>query len=238
MNALAIPGGAAAIMSSLEIAELTGKEHGHVMRDIRNMLEVLKKDASSFGGIYLDAYGREKPCLNLDPELTLTLVSGYDIPLRHRVVTRLAELEEQARNPIAALSRVDLLKLALESEEKNQQMQTQLAIVIPKAAVADRIACAEGSVSLREAANTLRVPERKFILWLQQHDWVYRRAGHKSLLAYADKVKAGLLYLKQTPITDVHTGDERLSEQVRVTPLGLTTLAKRLGDDGLMELAA
>lgn len=80
-------------MTSREIAELTGKDHAHVMRDIRVMLDALEKDASSFGGIYLDAYRREKPCFNLDRELTLTLVSGYDVTLRHRVITRLQELE-------------------------------------------------------------------------------------------------------------------------------------------------
>lgn len=82
-------------MSSREIAELTGKDHAHVMRDIRSMLEVLKKDASRFGGIYLDAYGREKPCFHLDDELTLTLASGYDTDLRHRVVLRLKELQRK-----------------------------------------------------------------------------------------------------------------------------------------------
>lgn len=132
----------------------------------------------------------------------------------------------------------EALRLAADLAEKNQKITNELAIAAPKAAVADRIACAEGSISLREASNTLRVPERKFVLWLQQHDWVYRRAGHKSLLAYSDKVKAGFLFLKQTPITDVHTGQERLSEQVRVTPLGLTELAKRLDADGMMERAA
>lgn len=132
----------------------------------------------------------------------------------------------------------DALRLAADLAEQNQKIATELALAAPKAAVADRIANAEGSVSIREAANTLRVPERKFVLWLQQHDWVYRRSGHKSLLAYAEKVKAGLLFLKQTPITDVHTGQERLSEQVRITPLGLTELAKRLEADGMMERAA
>lgn len=45
-------------MTSREIAELTGKNHADVLRDIRNMLEVLKKDASIFAGIYKDPEGQ------------------------------------------------------------------------------------------------------------------------------------------------------------------------------------
>jgi len=84
-------------MSSREIAELTGKEHRNVMRDIRNMLEDLGEDVLKFERIYLDAYGREKPCFHLPKDLTITLVSGYSPVLRHRIVTRWMELEEAQR---------------------------------------------------------------------------------------------------------------------------------------------
>ncbi|SEE39622.1 Rha family transcriptional regulator [Pseudomonas coleopterorum] len=86
-------------MSSREIAKLTGKRHDHVMRDIRNMLTELKITDPSFGGSYLDGSGRLLPCFNLDRELTETLVTGYSVPLRHKVIRRLRELEEQAVTP-------------------------------------------------------------------------------------------------------------------------------------------
>ena len=79
-------------MSSREIAELTGKRHDHVMRDIRDMLEALGEDAPRFGAMAPDAYGRKQPIYLLPKDLTLTLIAGYSAPLRHRIVP------EQYRN--------------------------------------------------------------------------------------------------------------------------------------------
>lgn len=143
------------------------------------------------------------------------------------------ERRAKAVDPMTALSDPAAMRgLLLTYTEKVLALESKVQEQAPKVEVHDRIADAEGSLTIRESANTLRVPERKFVLWLQQNDWVYRRAGHKSLLGYAEKVKAGYLYLKQTPIRDAHTGEERLSEQVRITPLGLVVLARRLAKDG------
>ncbi len=80
-------------MSSREIAELTGKEHFNVIRDIRAMLQELKLGALSFEFSYLSAQNKPMPEFRLPKDLTITLVSGYNVTMRHRIVTRWMELE-------------------------------------------------------------------------------------------------------------------------------------------------
>ncbi|EBC0167624.1 Rha family transcriptional regulator, partial [Salmonella enterica subsp. enterica] len=47
-------------MSSREIAELTGKQHKNVKRDIEKMLSDLQEDALRFEHIYLDVQNRQQ----------------------------------------------------------------------------------------------------------------------------------------------------------------------------------
>ena len=75
-------------MTSREIAELTGKLHQDVLRDTRGMLAQLEITASSFAGSYKDRTGRTLPLFSLPTDLTITLVSGYSVAMRHRIVTR------------------------------------------------------------------------------------------------------------------------------------------------------
>lgn len=88
-------------MSSREIAELTGKAHYHVKRDIEVMLKDLSVDASKFGGIYRDSMNREQTEYLLDRDHTDCLLTGYSAPLRMKVIRRWRELEEQAASLVA-----------------------------------------------------------------------------------------------------------------------------------------
>ena len=72
-------------MSSCEIAELTGKEHKNVLADIRLMLNGLGIQSAEFSADYKDTRGRVQECFNLPKDLTLTLVTGYDVVRRHRI---------------------------------------------------------------------------------------------------------------------------------------------------------
>ena len=82
-------------MSSREIANVTGKRHANVKRDIAAMLKELKLDVLSFEHIYLDGQNREQVQYLLDREHTDCLLTGYSAPMRMKVIRRWRELEQQ-----------------------------------------------------------------------------------------------------------------------------------------------
>lgn len=86
----------APMMSSREIAELTGKQHSNVMRDIRVMVEELMNSNLNpcvKSTTYIGKDGRTYDQYELDKETTLCLVAGYDATIRMRIIKRWVELE-------------------------------------------------------------------------------------------------------------------------------------------------
>ncbi len=57
-------------MTSREIAELTGKQHKHVLEDVRKMLEDLDLSSADFAAQYKDSTNRTLPCFNLPKRVT------------------------------------------------------------------------------------------------------------------------------------------------------------------------
>lgn len=80
-------------MSSLEVAELTGKRHGHVLTDIRKMLNELHSTEKT--AQYKDSTGRTLPMLLLNKEEALCLVAGYNVKMRMAIIKRWQELESE-----------------------------------------------------------------------------------------------------------------------------------------------
>lgn len=131
-------------MSSREIAELSGKRHDNVMRDIRDMLaelanqgelSVLKIEETPYvneqnGQVYTE--------FHLDKELTITLVAGYSTILRRRIVSRWMELESAPADP-RELTRLELLQIAMDSEQKRLTAEAERDLAIAtKAQIGNR----------------------------------------------------------------------------------------------------
>ena len=85
-------------MSSLEIAELTGKRHDNVMSDIEKMLKDLEIQSAQFGADYKNSKGRTYPCYNLPKELADLLLTKYKglsrVPHRLREESSLKTIEQ------------------------------------------------------------------------------------------------------------------------------------------------
>lgn len=80
-------------MSSLEIAELTGKRHDNVLTDVRKLLEELNLNAPDFSGTQKYGNGNKREVFRLPKRECIILVSGYSAVLRAKIVDRWLELE-------------------------------------------------------------------------------------------------------------------------------------------------
>jgi hypothetical protein len=113
-------------MSTKEISQLTFKKNKNVLRDAKNMIDQLKKDGSDLSHEQYQEVTDERGYTSeiiLDKELTMTLITGYSVVLRNKVIKRWQELEGNSK----PMSRLELAKLqvqlieALEAKEAEVQ---------------------------------------------------------------------------------------------------------------------
>ena len=84
------------VMSSREIAELTGKSHFHVLRDCKKMFKALAIEEINYSSYYLDKNNQERLEYFLPEEESLILTTGYSTEQRHRVASHWINLEKEA----------------------------------------------------------------------------------------------------------------------------------------------
>lgn len=144
-------------MTSREIAELTGKQHKNVVRDIRNMVEQLSTGSDLSWlceqATYTDAKGEERVQYLLDYDATLTLVSGYNVELRLRIIKRWRELEAGAA-PVA--TPVSLL----EEQERRITMSERMIALAERINDDVLIVLAADNVKNAFAAKALPSPDQ------------------------------------------------------------------------------
>lgn len=80
-------------MSSLEIAQLTGKAHWDVLKDIDKLLLELAIPSRDFSLDVPDSQWKPRRTYNLDKRLSVWLVSWYSAKLRMAIIDRWQELE-------------------------------------------------------------------------------------------------------------------------------------------------
>lgn len=216
MNAVTTP--PALTMTSREVAELTGKRHDHVLRDIESMLDQLGLTSPQFWGELPDGYQRQQRVAFLPKDLTFTLVAGYNVQMRHAIVCRWQQLEA-LQAPQLPKTMAQALRLAAEQAEQLEQQAEQLALAAPKVEYVDRYVAANGALGFRQVAKLLNAKEPEFRAFLEDSKIFYRLAG--VLTPYQNHIDAGRFAIK----TGVSQVSEHAFAHARFTPKGVEWIA-------------
>ena len=207
---------AAGRMTSLEIAEVTGKLHKHLMRDIRNMEAAWEKvNGSKFGLVdYRDAKGELRPCYSLSKTECLYIATKFNDEARAKLVLRWEELELQER-----------------------KCQQQLALPSPKQilAAADEIIgtglqllneAAEDTLTATQVAKTFNMTVFDFNHVLSDMGIQYRRDGHWNI---SDDLVNRNLTRMRTHVSYSLKGKKKIKVYMTWTLDGLRFLNSKLG---------
>jgi phage antirepressor YoqD-like protein len=235
MNQVALP---EKTMSSREIAELTGKEHRNVMRDIRTMLvELYGEDRmltfeqtverpNPSGGAPI-----RSPVFMLPKRESLILVSGYSVPLRAKIIDRWEELEREKRQGGIQLDLTDPASLRAFSAQlllDKADLIERIREAQPKADAFERLAKAEGLVTFTDAAKLTGVPRGDLIELAFSLSWVYRDRATGDIYPYAAvtdvRMEAPLMTLRTL---NVGTAEKpKMKKWAYLTARGLARLAE------------
>lgn len=146
-------------MTSLEIAELTGKEHDKVCRDIDNLLEQGVSPANFGESEYTNERGKTYRCYVLTKKGSLILASGYNAVLRERIINRWEQLEIEKRNGGFVIPQTlsQALMLAAKQAEQIEQQQKLIEVQKPKVEFFDAVAESKTAVPMNDVSKVLAV---------------------------------------------------------------------------------
>ena len=157
-------------MTSLEIAELTGKQHKNVMQAIRNMEPAWEKvNGLKFQLVeYRDQKGELRPCYQLTKTECLYIATKFNDEARAKLVLRWQELEmEDIRRKMSEVRCLpepkEILRLADEIIGEGLRMVNEPA---------------EDTLTATQVAKTFNMDVRDFNAVLEDLGIQYRRGGH------------------------------------------------------------
>lgn len=115
-------------MTSLQIAEITGKPHNDVMKAIRKMepawervqegkFSLMQEEVETNNGGH-----KMRPYYSLNKEECLYIATKFNDEARAKLIKRWKELEEQHQKPSVPQNYLEALKSLVKAEEEKQQL--------------------------------------------------------------------------------------------------------------------
>ncbi|WP_279152825.1 phage regulatory protein/antirepressor Ant [Photobacterium iliopiscarium] len=222
------------VTTSMIIAEHVGLQHKNVLSIIRENIN----DFNEFGNTAFETRnsigaGRPTEYAILNEQhatLLITYMRNSEVVKKFKktLVKAFFDMRNEFNNRQASvgdLSRMDILKLAMQSEEErlrlqqeNKGLELRIEADVPKVAFAEKVSIAPDAISVAQAAKILGTGQRRLFAFLRQQHWVSR---HNE--PYQAKIEQGLLDVK---ISDWSHPTQGLQKSVTtlVTGKGLSKL--------------
>ena len=202
-------------MTSLEIAEVTGRNHKDVMRSIREMEDAWAKvNGRKFALVeYKDAKGEMRPCYSLNKTECLYIATKFNDEGRAKLVLRWEELEKKERSKYQVpQSFAEALMLAAKQQEQIEEQQRQLeanskeivelngaiAEMEPKVTYVDMILASKETVTTTQIAQDYGQSAKAFNVLLRNFG-VQHKVGGQWVL-YAKHLPFGYVQSDTFPI--------------------------------------
>ena len=221
-------------MTSLEISELVNSEHPHVRTSIERLakrgviqlppMRKVENNQSLSPNKYTNIYVFSGEQGKLD---SITVVAQLCPEFTAAIVKRWYELEGKNRE----LSKMEILQMALESEQQKLAPQQQLEIQAPKVAFVDKYVAGNGNKTFRQVAKLLQVKENTFRSFLVENKIMYLLNGEWT--AYQNHVDAKRFHVKTGVSDSGHAFNHAL-----FTPKGIEWIAAELAKSNVREVMA
>ena len=204
-------------MTSLEIAELTGKQHCHVMEAIRKMEPAwVKVNQSKFRLIeYQDKKGELRPCYQLTKTECLYIATKFNDEARAKLVLRWEELEKGAKGS-------DPFVPCLPEPQQILAMADEIIGEGLRLVNAD----AEDTLTATQVAKTFNMKVWDFNAVLRDMGIQYRRNGHWNI---SDDLVGRDLVRLRTHVSYSLKGEKKVKRYLTWTLNGLRFLNAKLG---------
>ena len=185
------------IMTSREIAEITGKRHDNIMRDIRVEKEKLDLEGIDTHLIfeessYINSQGKELPQYLLSKDGVMMLAMKYDTVTRYKITQKLNELESKKvpQSYAQALLEAGRLALELERVELENKVQKQLISEYePKVTYYDKILQSKSPMSITQIAKEYGISGKELNSILHEEKVQYKQNGQ--WLLYSNHMDSG-----------------------------------------------
>ena len=205
-------------ITSLEIAELTGKQHTDVLKAIRNMEPAwLKVNGRNFALVdYKDAKGELRPCYSLTKTECLYIATKFNDEARAKLVLRWEELEmAEVRRKMSDVRCLpepqQILALADEIIGEGLRMVNEPA---------------EDTLTATQVAKTFNMTVFDFNAVLRDMGIQYRRDGHWNI---SDDLADRNLTRLRTHVSYSLKGEKKIKVYMTWTMDGLRFLNAKLG---------